>query len=302
MRRGGAGWLALIFCLGAGVAVAEPPPAAPDEGRERFERGVALAEAGNCEAALAEFEASLRVSRRPSVLYSIARCEQQLGRYDQAVKAYEEYLAIADPADPDRRAAEATLSALRRLLGTIQIESNVTAEVWLGNRMVGTAPGDVRVPGGRHAIEIRRDGYLPVRREVEIAAMQMVRVSVVLEAAQKTVQVTRVEEKRVLLPRKVFWGGVIATSACLGAGIGFGVHAWMVDKDARDKDARLPKDGDISTIKRSRTLADIFYVSAAVLGAGTTAIYFLTDWNRETPRIAPTAGQGSVGAVVEGVF
>lgn len=41
----------------------------------------------------------------------------------------------------------ATLESLRGLLGTIHVEVNTEAEVWLGDRIVGTAPGDVLVRG-----------------------------------------------------------------------------------------------------------------------------------------------------------
>src|SRR5690349_10052634 len=125
---------------------AQPPEAseaeeAPDprveEARERFRQGLALAEAGNCSGAIAEFNASLAIVPRANTLFNIARCQETLNRYDLAIRAYEQYLALAPPDDPDRASVDATMRQLRNLLGTIHVASNVSAEVWLEDRVVG---------------------------------------------------------------------------------------------------------------------------------------------------------------------
>ena len=153
----------------APVADVETPPAdapppeaeveperdpAMEEAVSRFRQGLALARAGNCEGAIAELQASVRIVERPNTLFNIARCQEELFRYDLAVAAYERYMAIAPADAPDREAVQATMRQLRNLLGTIVIRSNVPAAVWIGDRQVGEAPGEVLVPGGRHAVEL----------------------------------------------------------------------------------------------------------------------------------------------------
>ncbi len=87
---------------------------------------------------------------RPNTLYNIAQCQERLNRYDLAILYYEQYLNLAPADAEDRPTVEASMRALRNLLGIIVVASNVAAEVWVGGRVVGVAPGEVPIPGGRH--------------------------------------------------------------------------------------------------------------------------------------------------------
>ncbi len=165
-----------------------------EEAVSRFREGLTLARAGNCAGALAELRRSLSLVERPNTLFNIARCEEELYRYDRAVASYERYLEIAPSDAQDRTAVEATMRSLAGLLGTIEITTNVEAEVWLGDRRVGDAPGEVLIPGGVHAIELRAEGRFSERREVEVAARQTVRLEV---------EMREVEVRAVLTPRQL---------------------------------------------------------------------------------------------------
>jgi hypothetical protein len=277
----------------------KPTAATEAEAKRRFFQGVALARAGNCEAAMAEFDASLALLRRPSTLFNIARCQEKLGHYDAAVKAYEEYLALAPENDPDRGAAVAVIEALRQLLGTLVIESNLPGEVWVGDRRLGEAPGSFLVPGGRHVLEVRRDRYQTVRRQVELAGRQSKTIKVELVELERVVLVRAPEGPR--WKRNLFWGGVAATGVTAALGVGFGVRSYQQYKDAKNQDPRLPIDDDRRDIRRSKIIADVFYVSAGALAIGTTAFYFLSKEKQpETPTLTPAVGPNSVGLLFEG--
>ena len=78
----------------AGLAqtmICEPPKAFS----VRILSPVELARAENCEGAITEFEASYALAQRPNTLYNIARCQEQLNRYDLAIRYYEQYLSVA---------------------------------------------------------------------------------------------------------------------------------------------------------------------------------------------------------------
>lgn len=285
----------------------EPEDAATAEARARFTQGLALADAGNCSGALAEFEAALALLRRPSILFNIARCQEQLNRYDLAVTAYGTFLAEADPDDPDRARAESTVEQLGRLLGTIHLESNVPAEVWLGDRVVGASPGDVLVPGGVHVIELRATGRIPERREVQVSAGSEVSLEVELASAQEITQVqntTQVTVDAPPLPAGLTVAMMGASAATLGVGLGFGVYALTLSDSERARDARLPRDGD--AIDEAALFADIFFIAGGVLTAATVAMAFLTDWGgRDEPgegvRVSLLAGPLFAGIRVEGI-
>lgn len=306
-----------VWAEGA-AAQGVPPPAGPDaapapppddataaEAFRRFEQGVALVKAGNCDAAIAELRASYELVPRPNTLYNIAQCHETLGRYADAVATYEAFLAIAAADDPDRRVVEAQVASLRRLLGRLVIDVDVEVEVWLGDRRLGVAPGELLVEGGRHTLELRREGYEPVRREVELAGGKVVEVDVTMKKlAPKIIrQNTVIERKAKGLPRYLFWTGVGATAAGLVVGAGFGAHALTLQGRAEDIDPRLPRDDEQARIERSSAIADIGLLAAGVLAVGTTVIYFLTDWGgpREVA-VAPTAVEHGAGVVIGGAW
>ncbi len=300
-----------LVLAGTGVVSAQPaPPSKPAPGpkdsptvaeaKRRFKQGVALAKAGNCAAAIAELRASFDLVPRTATLYNMGQCNEQLGRYAEAVAVYQRFLSLARPDDPDRRVVEAQLRSMRRLLGTIVVTSNVPAEVWLGNRKIGTAPGELMVSSGRHSVELRADGYVPVRREVELAGGQRVELAFTLSQAKVQVSVTQVQGRRGL-PRYLFWTGVTATSGAALAGLAFGAYARRLHQDTLALDPRLPRDDTVDSINRSKTIADALFITAGVLAVGTTTAYFLTDWGRAA-HVAPVADGRGVGIAAWGRF
>lgn len=298
----GAALLFLVPTLARAQDTATPPPtteqAAPEatltEARDRFTNGLALARNGDCSSAIAEFDASYRLVERPNTLFNLAQCEEQLHRYDLAVEQYAHYLDTAPADAEDRATVEATLRSLRNLLGTIHITINAPqAEVWLGDRIVGAAPGDVLVPGGRHAIELRAAGYLPTRREVEVTAHDTVTVDVTLEQAEQHIEQhidehieqhieeTHVHVSRNPIPPAVFYTGVGLTVACGILGLGAGVNALITHDQIAMSDPRLPR--DTSGIATSALVADIGFIAGGVLLVGTIIIGVLTDWTDGAP-------------------
>lgn len=275
---------------GGGDAGAAASPGPEEEARARFRAGLVLARDGDCTAALAEFEASYRLLPRPNTLFNMAQCEETLHRYDRAISEYEAYLEVAPADAEDRDTVMATLESLRGRLGTIHVVTNTPAEVWLGDRIVGAAPGDVLVPGGRHAIELRATGYLPERREVEVAARQRIELTVELGTAETHIETTVVEQtvveethvhehltvERPPLPEGVFWGGVALTAAAGIVGMAGGINAIITHDQQAALDARLPR--ATQAIADSALVADIGFIAGGVLLVGTVAIAFLTDF------------------------
>jgi len=274
--------------------------------RARFRRGVELARAGDCRGALAELHASHRLVPRPNTLFNIARCQEELLRYDRAVADYERYLEIAPTNAADRAAVEATMRSLRNLLGTVVVASNVTAEVWVGDRQVGEAPGEVLVPGGTHAFELRADGYLPARREVEVAGRERTEVSFTLERGE--VNVTNVHEQTVNVteeggaPPALFFTGVGLTAASLAVAAGFGIRALSLqsDAEARDPVDRPGIEALNDDRRRSALLGDVFWGVTGALGITTLVLFFLTDFDGDPEETAVRIGPGGVS--LEGRF
>ena len=293
-------WPWFLCCVTA-VAHAQAPDAVTlEEAKQRFKAGLQLARDNNCEAALAEFRASLKLVPRPNTLYNMAQCHERLNDYHRAVEAYERYLEVAEQDAADRTAVETATRTLRNLLGTIHLHTEVAeAEVWIDNRLAGTGPGDYLVSPGRHTVELRADGYLTAQREVETASRSEVDLTLQLERAEQhveqtieqtieqTVEVTRVE-KRGLSPVFFYTGLAVTGLAGLGGGI-MGGLALMEKSSAEGQDPRLPRDDHVRRIDNRARVADAMFGTAVLCGVATVVFYFVTDWEQDQPASEPAA-------------
>ncbi len=271
------------------AASAQPPPEAepaPDavlqEAMLRYEGAVAVFDRGDFGAALAEFDRIYELMeghpRRYFVLYNIGQCHERLFRYDRAMDAYQRYLDEGGPQAEDRIAVETTIRTLEGLLGAVRVQVNVQhAEVWVGDRQVGEAPGVVRLPAGSHAMEVRAEGFTSVRREIVIAARQLM---------DQTFELSALSDFRGLDP-SLFFIGLGATVASAGVGAGFGIAALQerasVNDVLADPSRRYSLDSDAasSKIRELATIADIFYGIAVGLGVTSIVFAVLTNWSGE---------------------
>lgn len=290
--------------LSSSPARAQTPPdataVAPDalaEARRRHAAGRSLLEANppDHNAALAEFQRAYDLleghPRRYLELSNIGRCYQGLGQYDRAMEYYERYLREGGAQAEDRAQVEASIAALGDILGTLDVTVNVPqAEVWIDSRRVGTAPGRLRVPGGRHVVELRARGHFPARQEVELASRRSVALTFHMEAPRGGVRPV------------FFW--VTASLAVAAAGTG-GVFGGLALAARGDVDTRLAStnadtrfsvgEEDARNIRNLALTADVLYASAVALGIGATVLLVLTDW-RGAPRERATAWRGPVVA------
>ena len=181
--------------------------------RHAAQQGIDLFNVGDYEGALFEFERAYSLwaghPKRFWMLDNIGRCHEQLLRYDRALDYYRRYLREGGAAAKDRAAVEATIATLERLLGTLAVRSNVSVEVWVDDRQVGVGPGDVRVPFGRHAVELRAAGFETAKLEVIVGARQTTTV-------ERTLQPLTTAWG---LEPWYFYGGAALTVGALGAAL-----------------------------------------------------------------------------------
>ncbi len=302
--------VALALALSASPLHAQTAEATLAEARGRHARAVGLMQESppNYGAAITEFSEAYRLleghPRRYVELRNIAECYQNLGQYDRALEYFRRYLDEGGPEAEDRPRYEGALQALEAMLGAVDVAVNVpTAEVWADSRLVGRAPGRVRIPGGRHVVELRASGYSPARQEVELASRQTLSLRFSLEPLGR----------RGLSP-VLFWTGVGATSVALGVGAVFGALALSARSDV-DQRLASPVEterfsvgpADRERIASRGQVADALYVTAAALGAATAVVYFLTDFRGSgrastSLRVAPVATPLAYGLSLGGAF
>lgn len=275
-----------------------------EEARERGRNGVRMLEASppDPNGAIAEFQRAYDLlegsPRRYQVNANIGRCLVMLGQYDRALLYYHRFLSEGGEGSPDGPGVQSRIEQLEDVLGAIEVQSNVAAEVWLDNRQVGEAPGTVRVPGGRHRVELRARGYSSAQQEVDVTARRSVRAAFTLD----------VINNRGISP-VFFWSGVGLTAVSVGIGTVFGVQALSARSDV---DTRLAStdprvrftagDADAAHLRSLSLTADVFFASAVVLGVGTAVLLLVTNFHRspaEAQRarflVAPSLAAGARG-------
>lgn len=298
----------VLVCSTSATAFAQDPPNVV-QARELLARGNLLLEQGNFDAALTEFQQAYDVVGdhpvRYVILFNIGKAHERMFRYDLALEYYHRYLNEGGPQAEDRASVEATIQTLEGLLATLVISVNVgQAEVWVDDRQVGTAPGRIRIPGGRHVVELRATGYTSAQQEVQVPARTEQPMNFVLEELA--------EEYRGLTPI-VFWSTAGAGVAAFAIGGVFGILAVAKRGDVDDQLADPVAMFDGGRLEEQRAsiqdlalIADIFFIGGAVLGVGALVLAFLTDWGgapEEQPVVvAPTASSDEFGLSIAGAF
>lgn len=241
-------------------------------------------------------------------VYNMARCAEELERFDEAIGLYQAYLRAAP--DGDLAApARAKIETLESLLAVVELDVTQPPgpgdapappwEVWLDGRRVGEGVARLRVSPGRHRVEVRARGYLPSTDEVEVASGDTRRVEVGL---------ARPGGDR--LPVGPFVVATIAGGLALVAGVALGGAA-LAETDAlsrcADDDACRPTTNFDAGNARNALLAGAADVAFAVAGAAAVAAFvlaFYTDFENApgATALAPWFTPDGGGLTARGAF
>ena len=150
-------------------------------------RGVALRRDGRDEAALQVFQGAWRSSRAPRALSQVALAEQALGRWVDAEAHLVE--ALGAGRDPWVRAhlavLQSALAEIRQHVGRLDVVGvPAGAEVVIGGAVVGSLPLPtmLHVGVGSVTFTVRREGYIPVTRTVQVEGRFPLREQVAIRA------------------------------------------------------------------------------------------------------------------------
>jgi tetratricopeptide (TPR) repeat protein len=126
-KRSGAIIVALAACLGCASVASAQEPEGDAQGRAYFERGRAAFENADYERALVYFRHAYRLSGRPELQYNIGVAADRLQREDEALEAFERYLA--DAQSPPREAeVRERIGALRASIERREATERALAE------------------------------------------------------------------------------------------------------------------------------------------------------------------------------
>jgi hypothetical protein len=213
---------------------ATPPPAEGadtakrDEARQRFLKGLEHVEAGNWDAALAEFLASRDLFPTQVAIKNAAIALGQLKRNAEALDMYEELVRrFGDKLSPaDKAATDKSIAQLRTLVGEIEIDSNQAgASVLVDGQQRGATPlaQALRVDAGTRNLRVQKEGFLPFEAQVRVAGGQKKSVKVALSALAESGRLSVSEDQGRSL-EVVIDGAVVGNSPWSGV-LSVGTHS-----------------------------------------------------------------------------
>ncbi len=146
---------------------------------EHFKRGIALGKEKAWSAALAEFLVSLELHPTRVATKNAALCFRKLGRFDEALDAYETLLRDYEGHSGAEKAAYAKqITVLRDRVGTIEIDAaEPGATILVDGHVRGKYPtrAPLRVAAGTHVVRVHQEGFEPFEQRVDVAGRQNVR-------------------------------------------------------------------------------------------------------------------------------
>ncbi len=252
---------------------AGPDPAVVEEARRRYAQGSEFYRRARYAQAVAEFTEAYSLWPNPTILYALGQAYEGLSEVHRAIETYHRYLEAAPEGDLRRADAAQRIEVLGGLLAVLRIAVNVEAIVSIDGEAVGSAPGDFRVPTGRHLVTLRAEGHEPQSATVTIAGGTERSVSFELEPSPV---VTLAERERFRFPRPVFYAAVGLTGASLVVWGAMATKSVVRARDYNDMPGRTNFDRDDAHQYASRS--NIALGVTGGLAATTLVIGLLTQW------------------------
>ncbi len=163
----------------------------PEEAKKHWDTAVALYQRGQWDGARTSFNAAFDASKNPRVLFNVAVCEKNLGRYARAIDVFKKELVEGKgQLAPDEEADVKTqIAGLEQFVATVTIEvSEPGADVFVDDAKVGVSPlpGAVSVSVGERHIRVSKGGYADARETIELKAGATGKLAMKISPTQKT--------------------------------------------------------------------------------------------------------------------
>jgi hypothetical protein len=180
--------IAAIVVLAPIAARAQPAGGGKVDAQSLMQSGLKLIDAKDYLGALAIFKTAYERFPSAKILLNIGTTLVYLGRDADAANAYERFLLAKDTDPKQHKAIEKLLAKLDKTVGRIDLTATpadaqiaIDDEDWLH---VVQAP-TWRVTPGKHAIRVRRDGYEPKTKSVDVAAGESASIEITLVAVAR---------------------------------------------------------------------------------------------------------------------
>ncbi len=282
-----------------GAATAKPDL---NEAKKRYAAGEKKFKGGDWQGALDDFTAADAIKPTPQTARYIGLCNDRLGKFPDAIAAYDRFLADVPPKmSKEADETKAREAEIKGMPGKLHVEATpAKAQVAVAGKPPVAAPADFDLAPGKYQLHVTADGYTSQDKDIDVAFASEQDVKIDLEPAPAPPPPPVVAvvpppqppppppapppaEPRSKLPAYAT-GGLAVVAA--GVGTGFGVMA-LSDKSDFDKN---PTSSTADDGENHALIADMAFGVAITFGV-TSAVLFLTK--DDAPPSTPSAASGA---------
>jgi hypothetical protein len=288
--------IALLLLLLAPRPEAQAESSDVTQAKEHFGAGRQSFDQQDYRAALRHFTRAYAQWSNRVFHFNIAMCHAHLNEPVAAVRHLRQYLLGATP---EERELPEILRRVQAQVGLLIVRTPLAeAAISIDGQVVGLGEVAWVVAPGDHAVEIRREGQVVLRRRLSVAAAR--------EARWEVQAVPRPVPKVIVVPREprkleaAWFASVLAVSAAsFGVSLGLYFKTEQLHRDFRTTFATSLRDEGLRY--QNATNAMLSVSLGALLTAGVLALF--TRWRRRPERpvgvtvAPPTFGQGVVFGV-----
>ena len=145
----------------------------PPEAQKHWDTAIVLYERKQFDGARTSFNAAYDASKNPRVLFNVAVCEKNLGRYERAIEFFKKELAdgkgqldAAEEAD-----VKAQIAGLEQFVAQLTVDVNEAgADIYVDENKIGQSPlpGPVSVQLGERHVRVTKAGFADARETIEL--------------------------------------------------------------------------------------------------------------------------------------
>jgi hypothetical protein len=320
--------LALLAAMASARGAVAADVEITEESRRHFKAGVLLLEdpkTPRYEEAYREFKEAFRASPSYKILGNLGICAMKLERDDEAIAAFEKYLAEVTDLDAEERAQiEKDLVTLRTGVVHVDVASDPPGAMIRDERVpvqgervtnsYGPLDGPTRlgIHQGHHRMTARLPGRPDVEWEIEATGRDVgshvFTFAPIAEAGPPVPVVPPPAAPLVRpIPARVYVGLGVTLAAAAGATI-TGISALSSHDDyVRLNDGKHQAEANDArdTGRRLNVISDVFLGAAVVAGSLTAVLYFTRPSIEARPRawrMAPMYARDGGGLMLEGAF
>ena len=163
----------------------------PPDAQKHWDTALALYQRSQWDGARTSFNAAYEASKNPRVLFNVAVCEKNLGRYARAIEVFRKELAdgkgqLSTEEDAD---VKAQIQGLEQFVAQLTIDVNESgADIYVDDNKVGTSPlpGPISVQLGERHLRATKAGFADARENIELKGGSSGRATLKLAPTTKT--------------------------------------------------------------------------------------------------------------------